>query len=463
MQIANVVMPVGMMKSDAPSQGLAENPGLFTGMLEALLTEWPGGPKLSEALVKPSLDSPAGEKPEQEKNQDGEEAGFEAVFHPEAVTIRMSEPLPDGKMPEQGSGSLILAESRPVVSPETGEQNFPKIKDTVQNVLSESRDFRQSSLVAKEPVVQIAQLGQAEQDGKFQWPEEPHERVLTTQNAEKHPVMPALKGTSEVHWQREVTVSRTPERAPVLELEKMLEGRGTLEQIMEAGQPVTQTNRQEVADRLSETVFRWETGLREPLEAETGQTEPVMGVKEPGPPKEVAGLRRVSEDGQTVEPFRMELAEQQSQVRHTEGRPEQVDRIVENLMERVEQFRTDGKDVLRMRLYPEELGRLEIRVEMRDGILSGRLLLETEEARQWMAREIGALSAQLEARGVAFEQLEVVSGQSWQNPAGQFGQGSQEGPVPHQSAAWKNVGQNEAEPVQRSGDRIGTGRLDLLA
>ena len=459
MQIANVSMPGDMMKPVVSSKGMPVDSELFTGMLEAVLTQWPEEQTFSEALLKPGRDMPVEEKPE----QGGAEVGFATMVHPQAATTRMCEQVPDGQTTDQGAVSSVHAGSRPFVPLDTVEPGLRSVRGLVQNVLSGTGDDRQTPPVAKDQMMQTARLVQTDRNGQVERPEEQNDLVLTTQKTDDLAEMAARKGTPEVQWQRTDAALLSAEGKTEPDSAKNPEKLNTPEPLVETANPVSQTVRQDT-DRRSQTAVRTETGMRELLDPDTGRKEPEIAAKQSGPVKEPAGPAQVSEDGKSVESFRMELAGQQSeQVRTVEGQPEQVDRIVENLLERVEHFRTDGRDVLKMRLYPEELGRLEIRMEMRDGILSGRLLLESDEARQWMARELGALSAQLEARGVVFEHLEVVSGQSWQNPAGQFGQGPQEGPAPQQNPARGDLGQQDAEPVQRLMDEKRAGRLDILA
>jgi flagellar hook-length control protein FliK len=72
----------------------------------------------------------------------------------------------------------------------------------------------------------------------------------------------------------------------------------------------------------------------------------------------------------------------------------------------------DGSYRIRLELRPPELGRIELRVEMRDGVLSASLHTDNEGAAQTLHNALGDLRLRLEAGGVRAGELSVDSGRA---------------------------------------------------
>jgi flagellar hook-length control protein FliK len=72
----------------------------------------------------------------------------------------------------------------------------------------------------------------------------------------------------------------------------------------------------------------------------------------------------------------------------------------------------DGSYRIRLELRPPELGRVELRVEMRDGVLSASLHTDNEGAATTLQNALGELRARLEATGVRAGSLSVDDGRA---------------------------------------------------
>lgn len=67
----------------------------------------------------------------------------------------------------------------------------------------------------------------------------------------------------------------------------------------------------------------------------------------------------------------------------------------------------DGSDTITMRLTPETLGAMTIRVDLRDGALSASFATQTAQARDLLESSMPLLRSALEARGLSIERLAV--------------------------------------------------------
>lgn len=61
-----------------------------------------------------------------------------------------------------------------------------------------------------------------------------------------------------------------------------------------------------------------------------------------------------------------------------------------------------------MRLKPESLGMVHVRIEMRDGVVRARIEASSDSARQLLTEGVGSLKSALEARGLSVDRLEVA-------------------------------------------------------
>ncbi len=69
---------------------------------------------------------------------------------------------------------------------------------------------------------------------------------------------------------------------------------------------------------------------------------------------------------------------------------------------------TRGGGHVTLRLTPESLGTVHVRVEMRDGIVRAKIEASSESARRLLTEGVGSLKSALEARGLSVDRLEVA-------------------------------------------------------
>jgi len=69
-----------------------------------------------------------------------------------------------------------------------------------------------------------------------------------------------------------------------------------------------------------------------------------------------------------------------------------------------------GKSALTVRLQPEELGRMKIEIELKDGTINGKIYVENESSRNAIQQNIQAMRTQMKEQGIAVGNLEVDIG-----------------------------------------------------
>lgn len=75
-----------------------------------------------------------------------------------------------------------------------------------------------------------------------------------------------------------------------------------------------------------------------------------------------------------------------------------------------------------IQLRPEALGRVEVDLSIRDGVVNARLSAENETARELLGSELDRLRSLLEQRGLRVERLEIVPGEREQEARGETGE-----------------------------------------
>jgi Flagellar hook-length control protein FliK len=81
-----------------------------------------------------------------------------------------------------------------------------------------------------------------------------------------------------------------------------------------------------------------------------------------------------------------------------------------------------------LRLQPEALGDLKIRMALEPGKVAARFEVSTDQARELLGRTMDSLRTALEARGLAVDRLEVQVARGVETPSGQHFGGAETGP-----------------------------------
>jgi len=116
---------------------------------------------------------------------------------------------------------------------------------------------------------------------------------------------------------------------------------------------------------------------------------------------------------------------------------------------------------MQIRLEPPELGAMQIRVELRDGVLSASFQTSNDTATRLLSHSLGDLKAALESQGLSVHKLHVQ-----QAPPQDFrGEGDQGAPPQGQDQPAHQHEQQRREMLRRMWQRLWQGRqpLDLVA
>lgn len=114
---------------------------------------------------------------------------------------------------------------------------------------------------------------------------------------------------------------------------------------------------------------------------------------------------------------------------------------------------------MHIRLDPPELGAMNVRVEMRDGVMTAAFETTTDQATKLLSHSLGDLKSALEAQGVSVQKLHVRQSSEHQQGGGEDRSGSRQ----QDSAAQRD--QQRREMLRRMWRRLTNGQdpLDLVA
>lgn len=118
-------------------------------------------------------------------------------------------------------------------------------------------------------------------------------------------------------------------------------------------------------------------------------------------------------------------------------RPENVSesrQIVEQVIEQVKIHMNQDTTSLQLQLYPEHLGRIQINVVSKDGVMTASIAAETEQAKQAIENGLASLKETFEQQNLKVDAVEVMV-----STAG-FERGNEEHNTPEQDKASRRTG-----------------------
>lgn len=123
-----------------------------------------------------------------------------------------------------------------------------------------------------------------------------------------------------------------------------------------------------------------------------------------------------------------------------------------------------GGGSMQIRLDPPELGAVQVRVEMRDGVMTAFFETSSDQATKLLSHSLGDLKTALEAQGVSVEKLHVSQSSRQQDSSSSSRDGSKDDSQPRQDTAAQQE-QQRREMMQRMWRRLMNGQdpLDLVA
>ena len=118
---------------------------------------------------------------------------------------------------------------------------------------------------------------------------------------------------------------------------------------------------------------------------------------------------------------------------------------------------------VRLRLDPPELGALQVRIEVRDGVVAASFQTSNDEATRLLTQSLQRLKTTLESQGVTVEKLHVQQTPREQWDGGRGGNGDER--QQHSPQHWQQQEQQRREMLQRMWRRVRDGRdpFDLVA
>lgn len=129
------------------------------------------------------------------------------------------------------------------------------------------------------------------------------------------------------------------------------------------------------------------------------------------------------------------------------------------IVHQVETLKDGDRTTIRVRLYPEEIGEMEITLSMEEGKLSGKILVENKEMRQVFTERLSELNQTLKACHIDVAKFEVGIGAGQQGHAGQKEQRQTASPARFMRYGSETVDREDIAKTVRTAAR----GIDLLA
>lgn len=140
----------------------------------------------------------------------------------------------------------------------------------------------------------------------------------------------------------------------------------------------------------------------------TTQTMIADAVKQKGKLEETPKLdRKVSQTNERNDSFiQVNGKQQNSTVGSTQAKPVISDELMQ-LLQKAKVMQEGEKTSLSLKLYPESLGKLSVNLGLEQGILSGRFVVESQEAKEMLLQQLESIKWELEQSGVQVGEFEV--------------------------------------------------------
>lgn len=178
--------------------------------------------------------------------------------------------------------------------------------------------------------------------------------------------------------------------------------------------PVAQTKEKEQLKENAEpeVIVDIQTDKRRvPVGAARSQNESAMD-EEPGhaekiaPEKEIHSVRRESFSHPVLEPLK-EAVDRVETPEFAEQPVQETD-IVNQVVEQIRVNMNRTTTSLQLQLYPEHLGKIQINVVSKDGVMTARIVAETENARQAIEGGLANLKEAMEGQDLKVDAIEVM-------------------------------------------------------
>jgi len=93
-----------------------------------------------------------------------------------------------------------------------------------------------------------------------------------------------------------------------------------------------------------------------------------------------------------------------------------ADILQKELIKHFQQIGDKERATLTVQLQPKELGKMKIELELKEGIVSGKIFVESETAKQALQQHLQTMKDQIKNQGITLESLEVnISNESFQD------------------------------------------------
>lgn len=141
---------------------------------------------------------------------------------------------------------------------------------------------------------------------------------------------------------------------------------------------------------------------------------------------------------------------------------ENIQRLNDSIIKLIETTTVDNKSVMKVKLYPEELGTLDLTLEMQEGKLIAKIMVDNESVKQLFSDKLGELNQNLVKQNINIQdfKVEVKPEASLDfNSNGEFSQENREQPKASRILGHKEI-MLEETPIEMANT---SGELSILA
>ncbi len=165
-------------------------------------------------------------------------------------------------------------------------------------------------------------------------------------------------------------------------------------------------NKREVRKTDNDNVIKAADKSRKTVQ--TIETSIVDAVKQKGKLEETPKSdRKVSQTNDRNDSFIQVNSKQQNQPAGvTQAKPVASDELMQ-LLQKAKIMQEGEKTHLSLKLYPESLGKLSVNLGLEQGVLSGRFVVESQEAKELLLQQLDSIKWELEQNGVQVGDFEV--------------------------------------------------------
>lgn len=148
------------------------------------------------------------------------------------------------------------------------------------------------------------------------------------------------------------------------------------------------------------------------VEEEISLEKKLIGTQVQEVKEESSSIMEKQEVNFNVRELRVQQLNSVDHVKETVQPDENLQRINDTIIKLVETTTQGNTSMMKVRLYPEELGSVDVTLKMEDGKLIAKILVENEQIKQMFANKINELSNNLIKHNITIDEIQINANSS---------------------------------------------------